>query len=211
MGIFNRIGWTAIIALTVFIVIDGMVELHTENSDPNFVTGSSDFKLVPEPNLIWKFAEDFSFHTEESNLIWKFADAEDLKFDWSTVRTTGDYTIINDSGCEINTKTDSVPWVIVGDPNCYGDTIKVLLLTIIRQQESSDFWRKTNQKILTDAHQTTRESIKIAEELVIRNEAIVGITKEQIIEMAAEISEDVVKDIGENIVKELSATDSNKN
>ncbi|HEG43888.1 hypothetical protein LCGC14_2083310 [marine sediment metagenome] len=197
MGIFNRIVWTAIIALTVFIVIDGMVESHTENSDPNFVTGSSDFKFVPEPNL-----------------IWKFADAEVLKFDWSTVRTTGDYTIINDSGCEIDIKTDSVPWVIVGDPNCYGDAIKVLLLTIIRQQESSDFWRKNNQKILTDAHQTTRVSIKIAEdliviaeELVIRNEALVGITKEQIIELAAEISEDVVKEIV-GITKELSATDS---
>lgn len=131
MKTFNTIAWTVNVVLVVVLAscwITGRV-LAQFNYEENACGPYADtLEIVPNGTV-----PTITFDTTEPNLIWTAADLENVL---STVCVTGDYTIASDSGCNIVIKTESEPWEIIGDPNCYADAIKTMLICIIQQHES---------------------------------------------------------------------------
>jgi hypothetical protein len=156
---------------------------------------------------------DWTFDTTEPNTLFAsdpidwIISTETPDLSLSTLTTTGDWTINTNSGHEIVFKTDGPDIIILGDPNYYGEALKTMLKCFIQQQESHAFWQKTNQKLLTDSLNLSREVARDTDKILKEVKGYVKTFDEQVIAAAAEIAEDVVLEIGENIKKELAVTE----
>lgn len=187
----NKI-FTAFIVITIFLV--GTAWIH------GMVKADQDAK-----NRVMTHEECVEYQVQQEEAVFETIEPNlaNWTINWPTSVTAADYTIATDSGHEFVLNTDGDDFNIIGDPNYYGEALKTMLKCYIQQQESHEFWQKTNQKLLTD-------TLDLAMEVVEETKKLLNAKcqhKEQIIEIASEIAFDVVMEVGENIKSELAVTE----